>query len=780
VGLFGIGQGIKRFEDVRLVRGAGRFHDDVNLPGQTHAVVVRSMHAHARIRSVDASAARRAPGVLAVLTGADVARDGLGTMRMTLPRKRPDGSPMFAPPHRGLVQDRARYVGDPIALVVAETLAQAEDAAERVRVEYEPLPSVTGTAEAIGGAPVWDECPDNVSNVFEAGDRAATDAAFARAARVVRRRYVITRVHAQYLEPRGALGVWDPGEERYTLYADVQYPHRVRTALAANIFQIPEHRIRVIAGDIGGAFGTKGWQYPEHRLVLWAARKLGRPVKWACERREAIPADEHARDNVSEAELALDADGRFLALRVRTLANVGAYVSSDRNLLATFSNVATLAGVYAFPAAHVHVTCVLTNTNSTAPYRGAGRPEATYVIERLIDDAARELGLDPVALRRQNLIPSSAMPCRTPLGATYDCGEFEASMDAALGLADVAGFAARRETARRRGRLRGLAVVNAIERAAGPQPEFAEIRFAPSGSATVFMGTKNQGQGHETTFKQILHERLGLDPGEVRYIDGDTDRVAFGMGTMGSRSTVIGGTALWLAADKVIAKGRKIAARLLEAAEADLAFADGKFTVVGTDRAVALKEVARAAFQPARLPPGLEPGLYETGTFVPKQDTWPNGCHVCEVEVDPDTGAVTLVGYAIVDDVGTVINPLTLKGQIHGGVAQGVGQALMEQVVYDPESGQLLTASFMDYAMPRADTLPDMRVESRPVPTRLNPLGAKGAGEAGTVGALPAVLNAVLDALAPLGVRRLDMPATAERVWRAIQEAKTGNERRTP
>ncbi len=773
MGQFGIGQAVTRFEDPRLLRGEGRFLNDVNLPGQAHAVLVRSPHAHARIRSIATSAATRAPGVLAVFTGADLARDGLGTMRMTLKRTRPDGSPMWAPPHRGLTQDRVRYVGDPVALVIAEAPAEAKDAAELVQVDYEPLPSVTSTADAAnpGSAPVWDECPDNISNVFETGDRAATDAAFARAHRIVRRRYVISRVHAQYMEPRGALGVYDPGEDRYTLYADVQYPHRVRNALASNIFQVPEHKIRVIAGDVGGGFGTKGWQYPEHRLVLWAARKLRRPVKWACERHEAILADEHARDNVSEAELALDAEGRFLALRVRTLANVGAYVSSDRNLLATFTNVVTLVGVYAIPAAHVQVTCVLTNTNPTAPYRGAGRPEATYVIERLIDDAARELGADPVGLRRTNVIPSSAMPYRTPLGVTYDCGEFARSMDAAVKLADVAGFPARREAARARGRLRGLAVVNAIERAAGPQPEFAEIRFHPSGSATLLMGTKNQGQGHETTFKQILHERLGLDPAEVRYIDGDTDRVAFGIGTMGSRSTVIGGTALWLAADKVIAKGRKIAARLLEAAEADVAFSDGRFAVVGTDRAVTLRDVARAAFQPAQLPPGLEPGLYETGTFSPPDDTYPNGCHVCEVEVDPDTGAVALVGYAIVDDVGTVINPITLKGQIHGGVAQGVGQALMEQVVYDRESGQVLTASFMDYAMPRADTFCDMVIESNPVPTKLNPLGAKGAGEAGTVGALPAVINAVMNALAPLGVRELDMPATSERVWRAIQNA---------
>src|SRR6266853_1085558 len=584
MGQFCIGQSINRFEDVRLLRGQGRFHGDVNLPNQVHAVLVRSPHAHARIRGIDGDAARRAPGVLAVFTGADVARDGLGTMKMTLKRTRPDGSPMFAPAHRGLAVDRARPVGDPVALVVAETHAQAEDAAELVRVDYEPLPSITdtGTAAQAGSPPVWDECPDNVSNLHQLGDKTATDAAFATAARVIRRRYVITRVHAQYMEPRGALGVYDPGEDRYTLYADVQYPHRVRTALATNIFKIPEHQIRVVAGDIGGAFGTKGWQYPEHKLVLWAARKLGRPVRWQCERREAILADEHARDNVSDAELALDAEGRFLGLRVHTLANVGAYVSSDRNLLATFSNVVTLVGVYKFAAAYVHVTSVMTNTNSTAPYRGAGRPEATYVLERLIDDTARELGLDPVELRRKNLIPLSAMPYKNPLGATYDSGDFTTNMEKGLKLGDVAGFAGRRDESRRRGKLRGLALVNPIEQAAGPQPEFAEIRFAPSGSATVLMGSKNQGQGHETTFKQILNERLGLHPADVLYVDGDTDRVAFGMGTMGSRSTVIGGTALWQAADKVITKGKKIAARMLEAAEADVGFGDGKFSVVGT------------------------------------------------------------------------------------------------------------------------------------------------------------------------------------------------------
>jgi carbon-monoxide dehydrogenase large subunit len=771
---FGIGQAVARFDDPRLVRGHGRFIADVNLPGQAYAVVLRSPHAQARVRAIDPSPALAVPGVVAVFTGADVARDKLGTMTMTLKRKRPDGSPMFASPHPGLVTDRVRYVGDPVALVVAETPQGAKDAAELVRVEYDPLPAVTSTALAAqpGSPAVWDECPDNISNVYEAGDRAATDAAFGRAARVVRRRYVITRVHAQYLEPRGGLGHWDASEDRYTLYADVQYPHRVRNALATRIFRVPEHRIRVVAGDVGGGFGTKGWQYAEHRLLLWAARRLRRPVKWLCERHEAILADEHGRDNVTEAELALDANGKFLALRVRTTASLGAYVSSDRNLLAMFSNVGTLVGVYAISAAHVYVTGVFANCNPTAPYRGAGRPEATYVIERLIDDAARELDLDPAELRRRNLVPAEAMPFRNALGLTYDCGRFADGLEAALKLADYAGFPARREEARRRHRLRGFGMAYAIERAGSPSPEYAEIRFTPGGAASILMGTKNQGQGHETIFKQIVHERLGLDPREITYVDGDTDRVAFGMGSMGSRSTIIGGTALWMAADKVIAKGRKIAARLLEAAEQDIACADGRFGVAGTDRGVTMQEVARAAFQLDKLPRGVEPGLFESATFAPAADTYPNSCHTCEVEIDPETGSVALVRYLVVDDVGVVINPLTLKGQIHGGVAQGVGQALLEQVVYDPESGQLLTASFMDYAMPRADTFCDLHVESNPVPTTLNPLGVKGAGEAGTVGALPVVMNAVLDALAPVGVRELDMPASPERVWRAIQDAQ--------
>ena len=778
MGQFGIGQPVRRFEDKRLLSGNGRFQNDVNLSGQAYGYVLRSPHAHAAIRKMDLSAALAAPGVLAIYTGEDLAAAGMGTMGVPFAnnRKRPDGSPMFWRAHLGLARERVRYVGEPVLFIVAESLAQAKDAAELADLDYDTLPSVTDTADAAAGKhAVWEECPDNISNLFESGNKTAAEAALANAAQIVKRRYVISRVYAHFMEPRGAIGVWDPGEDRYTLYADVQYPHRVRQALATRIFKIPESRIRVIAGDVGGGFGTKGWQYAEHRLVLFAAKRLRRPVKWQCERSEAIQADEHARDNISEAELALDANGKFLGLRVKTYANVGAYISSERNLLATFGNVGTLAGVYDIPAAHVAVLAVMANTNGTAPYRGAGRPEATYVIERLIDDAARELGRDPVELRRINLIPPQKIPYKNAFGLNYDSGNFPANQKRVLELADWDGFPKRREEAKRRGKLRGIGLANPIEKAAGPGQEFAEIRFHPSGNAMLLMGSKNQGQGHETVFKQILNERLGLDPAEVQYIDGDTDRVAFGIGTNGSRSTVIGGSALWMAADKVIAKGKRLAAHLLEAAEADIEFLDGNFAVGGTDRRITITEVAKAAFQIGRLPPGFEGGLFETGTFSPSDTTYPNGSHVCEVEIDPDTGELEILNYVVVDDVGTVVNPIGLKGQIHGGVAQGLGQAVMEEVVYDRESGQLLSGSFMDYAMPRAEDFPYMRIESNPCPTKLNPLGAKGAGEAGTVGALPAIVNAVLDALAPLGVTHIDMPTTSQRIWQAMQAARSSS-----
>ena len=771
---FGVGQPIRRLEDVRLLTGKGRYQDDQTFHRQTWCVFVRSPHAHARIRAIDTQAASQSPGVVAIYTGADYAADGLSMPKAAMPRKKRDGSPLFAPQRPALVTDRARYVGDPVAMVIAETLAQAKDAAELVTVEYEPLPPVTSVAEAArADAPrVWDENPDNISHTYERGDRAATEAAFARAAHVVKRRYVITRVHAQYMEPRGAIGTYDPAENRYTLYADVNYPHRVRNMLANMVFKVPESQVRVVCHDVGGGFGAKGWQYVEHRLTLWAARKIGRPVKWRCERSEVLLADEHGRDNVGEIELAFDADARIIGLRLHMLASIGAYIASDRQLLTPFGQIGTVIGVYDIPAAYVSIDAVLSNTPPTAPYRGAGRPEAIYLIERAMEAAARELRIDPIELRRRNIIPDSKLPFKSPLGPYYDCGQFAHNMELALQAADYAGFAARQQESRARGKLRGIGVANAIEQAAGPTPEFAEVRFNPSGSALLLMGTKTHGQGHETVFKQILCERLGIAPNEVQFIDGDTDRVAFGMGSNGSRSMVTGGSALTLAAQKIIDKGKRLAAHLMEAAETDIEFADGKFSVVGTDRGMTLKQLVAASFQPARLPPGMEPGMIEHATYAPKRDTFPNGCHVCEVELDPDTGVVEMQSYLVVDDVGTVINPLTLAGQIHGGVAQGLGQILLEQVVYEPESGQLLTASFMDYGMPRADDLCNIAITSNPVPTEGNPLGAKGAGEAGTVGAMPAVMIAVQNALEPLGVPEIDMPATPDRVWRAIHAAQ--------
>ncbi|MGA8192393.1 MAG: xanthine dehydrogenase family protein molybdopterin-binding subunit [Acetobacteraceae bacterium] len=773
---FGVGQPIRRVEDLRLLTGKGRYQDDQTMHRQTWCIFVRSPHAHALIRSINTDDASRAPGVLAVYTGADYANDGLSMPKASMPRKKRDGSPMFAPQRPALVIDRARYVGDPVAMVIAETLAQAKDAAELVVVDYGSLPSVTSVAEAAEpSAPrVWDENPDNISHTYERGDRQATEAAFARAARIVKRRYVITRVHAQYMEPRGAIGTYDLAEDRYTLFADVNYPHRVRNMLANMVFKVPESKVRVVCHDVGGGFGAKGWQYVEHRLTLWAARKLGRPVKWRCERSEVLMADEHGRDNVGTIELAFDDSRKIIGLRLHMLASIGAYVGSDRQFLTPFGMIGTVVGVYDIPAAYVSIDAVLSNTSPTAPYRGAGRPEAIYLIERAMEAAAQELHIDPIELRRRNIIPDAKIPFKSPLGPYYDCGRFNRNMEIALEAADYAGFAVRRDASRARGMLRGIGLANAIEQAAGPTPEYAEIRFNPSGSAILLMGTKTHGQGHETAFKQIMCGQLGIDPSDVQFIDGDTDRVAFGMGSNGSRSMVTGGTALTLAAQKVIDKGKRIAAHLLEAADADIEFADGRFGVAGTDRGLTLKQVVTSAFQPGRLPPGVEPGMYEHATYAPKRDTFPNGCHVCELEIDPATGAVALLSYLVVDDVGTVINPLTLAGQIHGGVAQGVGQILMEQVVYEPGSGQLLTASFMDYCMPRAEDMCGIRIVSNPVPTEGNPLGAKGAGEAGTVGALPAVMIAVTNALEPLGVREFDMPATSDRIWRAMREARPG------
>jgi carbon-monoxide dehydrogenase large subunit len=772
---FAIGQSVRRLEDPRLVRGLGRYSDDVSLPREVRAVLVRSPHAHARIRGADPAAALAAPGVLAVLTAAELAADGVGNLPTDRGRKRRDGTPAFPTPRPALARGRVRHVGDPVALVVAETHAQALDAAERLVIDYEPLPAVTATADALRpGAPaVWEEAPDNVAFLAEAGQREAVARAFASASRVARVDFVVTRVAAAPLEPRAAVGEYDRRSGRYTLHTGIQAPHGTR-ALVADILKVPQAQVRVVTGDVGGSFGMRSGIYPEMVLVLWAARRLGRPVKWTSDRREGFVTDEHGRDNLSTVELALGADGTFLALRVAINLNVGAYLT-QRSAGPGTNNIGGVAGVYTTPVIHHQTTGVFTNTTPTGPYRGAGRPEATYAIERVIDVAARELGVEPVALRRQNLIPPSAMPFKTGLVFTYDSGDFGRGMDLALSMADAAGFEKRRAEARTRGKLRGLGLANAIEVAGGPytsvNPDTAEIRVNPDGSVIVFTGSTSMGQGNETAFAQIVSERLGVPPARIQVLWGDSDALGAGRGNGGSGALTVGGSAVVRASEKIVERGRRIAARMLEAAPEDVQLRDGRFAVAGTDRGVTFAEVARTAYQPRQLPAGMEPGFSETAAFTPPAVTFPNGCQVCEVEVDPETGVVRIVRHAVVDDVGRMVNPMLVKGQIHGGVVQGLGQALFEELVYDPQSGQLMAGSFMDYAMPRADDMPLFEVESHEVPTQVNPLGAKGVGEAGTVGALPALVNAVNDALAPLGVRHLDMPMTPERVWRAIRDA---------
>ena len=645
----------------------------------------------------------------------------------------------------------------------------AVDAAELIEVDYEPLAAVVSTADAAApGAPlVWDDCPDNVCFVHRDGDAAATDAAFAGAAHVVRGHFVVNRVTAVTMEPRGSIGDYNAADGRYTIYTTLQRAHPFRAELAHNVLKVPESRVRVVAPDIGGSFGMKSAVYNEVALVLLASKTLQRPVKWVSTRSEAFLSDAQARDNVTDAELALGADGTFLGLRVKSHIAVGAYLQTG--MPAAVGNLGTLAGVYRTPAIHVDVTGVFSHTNPIRPYRGNGRPEAAFVIERMVDLAADELGLDPAELRRRNNIPPSAMPFKTGLTFTYDSGDFAGNMEMALRFADVDGFAARREEARSRNKLRGLGISNTIERAGAPSFEGAEIRFDRGGTATLFSGSINQGQGHETVFKQIVCDRLGLDPADILYLQGDTDQVFFGEGTGGSRSATLGGSAVAAATVKVIDKARAIAAHALKVDAAAVKFADGVFSAPTTNETLTIKDVAKLAANPARLPSDMEPGLVETAVYRAEVENFPNGCHVCELEIDRDTGAVEIVRYSVVDDVGTVLNPLLLHGQIAGGIAQGVGQILKEDIRFDPGSGQLVTGSFMDYAMPRAGDLSSFAIKSNPVPTKTNPLGVKGAGEAGTVGAMPAVTNALIDALAEFGVRDIEMPATPERIWRAMQ-----------
>jgi len=768
MGEFAIGQGVSRFEDPRLLRGGGRYTDDIKLPGMVHGVVLRSPHGHAKINAIDTTAAKAAPGVLAVLTAGDVKAAGFTDLPSHGGLKRRDGAPMYQPRYPILAEDRVRWVGDCVAFVVAETVAQAMDAAEMIAVDYQPLPAVTSTADAVkpGAPPVWDGCPDNICFTNLIGDKAAVDAAFARAARIIKHRFVVNRVTAAAMEPRGAVGDYHAAEGRYTLYTPLQRPHVARADLA-KLLTVPESKLRIVTGDTGGSFGMKAAIFNETPLVLLASKLTGRPVKWISTRTEAFLSDAQARDNVTEAELALDGDGLFLALRVKTYAAIGAYL--QQAMPAFMMNAGTLAGTYRTPAIYADISGVFTNTNPMRPYRGNGRPEAAFVIERMVDLAAAELGIDPIELRRRNYIPPSAMPFKTGLTFAYDNGEFEKNMDLALEIADIKGLKARKAEAGKRGKLLGFGLSNTIERAGAPSLEGAEVRFDRAGTVMLFSGSNSQGQGHETVFKQLVCDRLGVDPSEATYVQGDTDQVFFGEGTGGSRSMTLAGSAFHNATEKIVGKARTIAAHMLQVDEGDLKFEEGVFSTPKTNRTLSIKEIARDSLDPAKLPKGMEPGLSATAIYSAPVNNYPNGCHICEVEIDRETGKTDIVRYSVVDDVGTVLNPMLLHGQIHGGIAQGAGQALMEDIRFDAD-GQLITASFQDYAMPHAHDFCAMEVESNPVPTKTNPLGVKGAGEAGCVGALPAVVNAVVDALSEFGVRHIEMPATPERIWRAMQK----------
>jgi aerobic carbon-monoxide dehydrogenase large subunit len=776
---FGIGQPVRRVEDRRFITGRGSYLDDINLLCQSYAFMLRSPHAHARIRGINSAAALAGPGVVAVLTGEDLAHDGIGTIPCLSTVSNRDGSSSVLPPHPAIALDRVRHVGDTVAMVVAESAAAARDAAELIVVDYEPLSAAVDTVHALdpGQPQVWDEAPGNLCFDWEVGDQTAVEGAMAGAHHRISLQLVNNRIVVNSMEPRGAIGEYEPGEESYTLWSSTQGSHFLRSLLADSVFKIPENRIRVVTRDVGGGFGMKLFLYPEHILVLWAAKRVGRPVKWIPDRADAFMTDTQGRDNITRLDLALDEELRFLALEVELFANMGAYLSNFAPEIPTASGAVMHSGVYAIPAVHVGVKGVFTNTIPVDAYRGAGRPEAAYAIERLIDYAARRLGVPSQELRRRNFITPEAMPYQTALGLNYDSGEFAGNMDQALAAADVAGFPARRTAARARGRYRGLGHAVYIEQSGFPPDEFAELRFDPSGTLTILMGTQSSGQGHQTAYTQLAAERLGVAPEKIRVQQGDTAAISFGRGTGGSRSIPVGGASLVQAADKLIAKGRLIAAHLFEAAEADVEFADGIFSVSGTDRRLGIEEVARAAYDPARQAPGVEPGFDESGHYTPPQPTFPNGCHVCEVEVEPDTGHIDILRYLVVDDFGIVINPLLLAGQVQGGVAQGVGQAMLERTVFDPETGQLLTGSLTDYCLARAADLPAIEFAYNVVPCRTNPLGVKGAGEAGAIGAPPALVNAAIDALAELGIEHLDMPLTPERLWQAI---RTVEQRKAP
>jgi aerobic carbon-monoxide dehydrogenase large subunit len=770
---FGIGQPVPRTEDPKLVRGEGSYTDDVRLLGQAYAAMVRSRHAHGVIRSIDASAARGMPGVLGVFTGQDLAAAGYGTLKCIVAFKNRDGSEMRKPPRPALPTDKARFVGDPIAFVVAETPAQAREAAEAVAVEIEPLPAATRASDAAkSGAPVlYDEAPDNVALDYHYGDTEKVAEAFARAAHVVRQAFVNNRVVVNAMEPRSAVATYDASGEKFTLHVGCQGAFGMRGQLAGILNVAPE-KIRVLTGNVGGSFGMKAAAYPEYACLLHAARALGRPVKWTADRFESFVSDHHGRDHEFTGELALDDKGKFLALRFSGYGNMGAYLGAVAPLMSTLNLVKNSVSVYRVPLLEVSTKCMFTNTTLVSAYRGAGRPEANYYMERLIDLAAAEMGIDRLAIRRRNHVKASEIPYAAASGMNYDSGDFTAVLDDAVALADWKGFGPRKRESRRRGKLRGLGIGSYLEVTAPPNKEMGGIRFEADGSVTLITGTLDYGQGHAAPFAQVLSDRLGIPFEKIRLIQGDSDELVFGGGTGGSRSITATGTAIVEASDAVIERGKKLAGFVLEAAETDIEFSAGHFVIAGTDRAIGLLELAGQIRQGLKLPQELPQTLdVKQTTKEVIASTFPNGCHVAEVEIDPETGEIDVVKYAAVNDFGTIVNPLTVEGQMHGGIVQGIGQALMERTVYDAE-GQLLSGSYMDYALPRAPDVPLFATASHPVPAKSNPLGTKGCGEAGCAGALVSVMNAVADALSEYGIRHLDMPLTAERVWRAIAAAK--------
>jgi carbon-monoxide dehydrogenase large subunit len=775
----GIGAAVRRREDLRFITGKGQYTDDISRPGETRAVFVRSPHAHAKIKQVDTKAAAVMPGVLAVLTGADLAGDKIGNLICGWMIHSKDGSPMKMAPHPAIAAGKACYVGDPVAVVVAETLAQARDAAEAIKVDYDVLPAVTDPAKAQASAQIHDVAPGNTIYQWQLGEARAVEAAIKSAKHVTRLNIVNNRLIPNAMEPRVAIGEYDRGTEGFTLWNTSQNPHVARLVISAFVGMAPEHKLRVIAPDVGGGFGSKIFIYPEEVVCLWASKRVGRPVKWTCDRSEAFIADAHGRDHVTHAEMAFDGDGKITALKVKTIANLGAYMSTFSSSVPTYLYATLLSGQYDIPAIYCEVDAVYTNTVPVDAYRGAGRPEATFVVERLVEVGARELGLDPGDLRKRNFIKS--FPHQTPVIMNYDAGDYLASLKKAMDIADVKGFARRKRDSARAGKLRGLGYSTYIE-ACGIAPsqavgslgagvglwESAEVRVNPTGSVEVLTGSHSHGQGHETTFAQLVSERLGIPIETVSIVHGDTDKVQFGMGTYGSRSGAVGMSAIVKALDKVEAKAKKVAAFMMEAAEGDIEFKDGKFTVAGTDKSVGWGEVTLNAYVAHKFTGAqLEPGLKEGAFYDPTNFTFPAGCHICEVEIDPDTGHVEIAGWTAVDDFGTVINPMIVEGQVHGGVAQGVGQALLESAIYNAD-GQLVSGSFMDYSMPRAEDLPALKVGTTMTRCPSNPLGMKGCGEAGAIAAPPAVINAITDAL---GTEDIAMPATPQAVWAAIRKA---------